>query len=245
MKKEIEKIRNPNSFKQKNVSLGESNDTSTLQPLIINQVNKNIKGTKSLPYEFSKDTYEVFSNQKNPFMVGILTADTDRIRLDPINTQNFFQNFENSFTYSIEYPHNISAHRKRKLSSPKKTSSKLKNQEKTFRISKTKDMSNEYLSKSKLKEDKFKLQSYIQSFCNHFLKRIKGNKDQLPEIINEIVPLFVKHKIRIRFYEAFRQIVTINELVITLENICNDYELENFELFCSALFVFYNSRKIK
>ena len=61
-----------------------------LQPLILKQVNKNIKGTKSLPYEFGTETYEVYSNQKNPFMVGILSADTDRIKLDPVNTQNFF-----------------------------------------------------------------------------------------------------------------------------------------------------------
>ena len=82
-------------------------------------------------------------------------------------------------------------------------------------------------------------------FCNHFLQRIKHNNQDLNLIINEIIPLFVRHKIRIRFYEAFRQISNIEDLIITLENICNDFELENFELFCSAIFVFYSSQRNK
>ena len=100
--------------------MGESDDSIKLQPLLLKQVKKNTRGTKSLPYEFGKETYEVYSNQKNPFMVGILAADTDKIKLDPINTQNLFQQFEKSSTYCIEYPLNISAHRKRKISLPKK-----------------------------------------------------------------------------------------------------------------------------
>ena len=231
------------SIKQENVNSDESNDSITLQPLLLKQVNKNTKGTKSLPYEFGTETYEVYINQKNPFMVGILTSDTDRIKLDPINTQNFFQQFEKSSTYSIEYPLNISAHRKRKVSLPQKKIPEEKNQENLIRNIKVNDVPQEYLPKEKLKENKIKLQTYIQSFCNHFLKRIKDNHDEFATIINEMVPLFVKHQIRIRFYEAFRQITTIDDLISTLEKICNDFELENFELFCSALFVFYSSQK--
>ncbi len=243
MKKEIEKSKKNLSIKQKNVNSDESNHSILLQPLLLKQVNKNTKGKKSLPYEFGKDTYGVYSNQKNPFMVGILAADTDRIKLDPINTQNLFQQFEKSSTYTIEYPLNISAHRKRKVSLSKKTFSEEKNQKNFIRNLKINEASQEYLSKEKLKEDKIKLQTYIQSFCNHFLKRIKDNRHEFAIIINEMVPLFVKHQIRIRFYEAFRQITTIDDLISTLEKICSDFELENFELFCSALFVFYSSQK--
>jgi len=242
MNEEIEKPQKTISVKQKNVHSEVSNKTIPLQPLLLKQVNKNVKGTKSMPYEFGTETYEVYINQKNPFMVGILASDTDRIKLDPINTQNLFQQFEKDSTYSIEYPLNISPHRKRKVSLPRKTLSEEKNQENFIRNLKVNDISQEYLSKKKLKEDKIKLQTYIQSFCNHFLERIRDNHDEFANIINEMVPLFVKHQIRIRFYEAFRQINTIEDLICTLEKISNDFELENFELFCSALFVFYSSQ---
>ena len=170
MKKEIDKTKKQLSIKKENVILEESNHSIPIQPLLLNQVNKNTKGTKSLPYEFGTETYEVYINQKNPFMVGILTSDTDRIKLDPINTQNFFQQFEKSSTYSIEYPLNISAHRKRKVSLPQKKIPEEKNQENLIRNIKVNDVPQEYLPKEKLKENKIKLQTYIQSFCNHFLK---------------------------------------------------------------------------
>ena len=67
-------------------------------------------------------------------------------------------------------------------------------------------------------------------------------QDELPAIINELVPLFVENKIRIRFYKAFHQIRDLPELIKTLKKISDDCEIENFELFCSALFVFYTSK---
>ena len=94
----------------------------------------------------------------------------------------------------------------------------------------------------KLKEDKRKLEVYIQSFFSHFLKRLGEEPGELPVIINELVPFFVEHQIRIRFYEAFRQIRAVEDLITTLEKISSDNELENFELFCSAIFVFYCSQ---
>ena len=244
MKNEIEKTKSLVSDKQKNVDAVDSNSNIPLQPLILRQVHKNIKGTKSLPYKFGEKTYEVYRNPKNPFMVGILAADTDSIKLDPIKTKNLFQQFEENSTYSIEYPLNISAHRKRKVFSPNKSSIEESKKDVLIRNEKVKSASLEYLPREKLMEDKRKLQTYIQSFCNHFLKRIKDNSDELNTIVNEMVPLFVKHRIKIRFYDAFRQIYTIDDLICTLEKICDDFELENFELFCSALFVFYSTQKI-
>ena len=245
MNKKIDKEKGFIPEEKDSVSIVNSDQVIKFQPLLINQVQKKIKVKKTLPYEFGNETYEVYSNPKNPFMVGILTADTDRIKLDPVNTQNLFQQLESSSTYSIEYPQNISAHRKRKLSSQKETLSGEQSNENFVRKFKVKNISSEYLSKEKLKEDKISLQTYIKSFCNHFLQRIKNNHQELNLIINEIIPLFVRHKIRIRFYEAFRQISNIEDLIITLEKICNDFELENFELFCSDFFVFYSSQRYK
>ena len=104
-------------------------------------------------------------------------------------------------------------------------------------------VSSEYLPRKKLKENKRKLDVYIHGFFCHVLKRLSEDPGELAQIINEIVPLFVEHQIRVRFYQAFSQIRSNNDLNTTLEKISNDVELENFELFCSAIFVFYSSQK--
>ena len=242
MKSEVKQMEDEFSVKQKNTDPDESAQTVELQPLILKQTSHNTKGTQARPYDFGAETYDVYSNLKNPFMVGILAADTERIQLDPIKTQNLFQQIEKDSTYSLEYPLNISAHRKRKLSSTQQLSSTGENKTVTVGEYKLKTASMEYLPPEKLKEDKRKLEVYIQSFFSHFLKRLGEEPGGLPVIINELVPLFVGHQIRIRFYEAFRQIHAMDELITTLEKISSDNELENFELFCSAIFVFYSSQ---
>ena len=242
MKSEVKQMEEEILVKQKNAEPDESVETLVLQPLILKQTSHNTKGTQARPYDFGAETYDVYSNLKNPFMVGILAADTERIQLDPIKTQNLFQQIEKDSTYSLEYPLNISAHRKRKLSSTQQLSSTGENKTVTVGGDKLKTASMEYLPPEKLKEDKRKLEVYIQSFFSHFLKRLGEEPGGLPVIINELVPLFVEHQIRIRFYEAFRQIHAMDELITTLEKISSDNELENFELFCSAIFVFYSSQ---
>jgi hypothetical protein len=242
MKSEVKQMEDEFSVKQKNTDPDESAQTVELQPLILKQTSHNTKGTQARPYDFGAETYDVYSNLKNPFMVGILAADTERIQLDTIKTQNLFQQIEKDSTYSLEYPLNISAHRKRKLSSTQQLSSTGENKTVTVGGDKLKTASMEYLPPEKLKEDKRKLEVYIQSFFSHFLKRLGEEPGGLPVIINELVPLFVGHQIRIRFYEAFRQIHAMDELITTLEKISSDNELENFELFCSAIFVFYSSQ---
>ena len=228
--------------KQKNDFSDGSPQNDSMQPLIIKQSPSIPKGTKSLPYNVGSETYSVYSNLNNPFMVGILNSDTDTIQLDPIKTQSLFQQMEKKSTYSIDYPLNISAHKKRKITSPIKRSAEEKEKNLTASEMMLKDASTEYLSKEKLKEDKRRLSAYIEIFFDHLLKRLGEHPGELPAIINELVPLFVENKIRIRFYKAFHQIRNLPELIKTLKNISYDCEIENFELFCSALFVFYSSK---
>ena len=227
---------------QNNDLIDESSQTDSMQPLIIKQAPINPKGTKSLPYNFGSDTYSVYSNLNNPFMVGILNSDTDTIQLDSIKTQSLFQQMEKESTYSIDYPLNISAHKKRRVTSAVQRFAEEKEKKLKSTEIMLKDASSEYLPKGKLKEDKRRLRSYIESFFDHLLKRLGEHPGELPAIINELVPLFVENKIRIRFYKAFHQIRNLPELIKTLKNISYDCEIENFELFCSALFVFYSSK---
>jgi len=155
--------------KQNNDLIDESSQTDSMQPLIIKQAPSNPKGTKSLPYNFGSDTYSVYSNLNNPFMVGILNSDTDTIQLDSIKTQSLFQQMEKKSTYSIDYPLNISAHKKRKITSPIKRSTEKKEKNLTASEMMLKDASTEYLSKEKLKEDKRRLGAYIEIFFICFL----------------------------------------------------------------------------
>ena len=51
-------------------------------PLILEQNPRNIKGAQALPYEFGRETYEVYSNPKNPFLGRILGGEIPALELD-------------------------------------------------------------------------------------------------------------------------------------------------------------------
>ena len=120
-------------------------------------------------------------------MVGILNSDTDTIQLDPIKTQSLFHQMEKKSTYSIDYPLNISAHKKRKITSPIKHSAEEKEKNLTSNEMMLKDASTEYLSKEKLKEDKRRLSAHIENFFDHLLKRLEEHPGELSAIINELL----------------------------------------------------------
>ena len=189
MDNERSRLKESISGKNKKENTTETVNSIPLQPLILKQNPKNIKGTKSLPYDFGAETYDVYTNPKNPFMVGILAAETDKIQLDPIKAQNLFQQLEKKSPYSLEYPLNISAHRKRKLSSANQTLSVDADSETetTGSERKLEIASSEYLTREKLKENKRKLDVYIQGFFCHVLKRLSEDPSELAQIINHIV----------------------------------------------------------
>ena len=155
MDNERSRLKESISGKNKKENTTETVNSIPLQPLILKQNPKNIKGTKSLPYDFGAETYDVYSNPKNPFMVGILAAETDKIQLDPIKAQNLFQQLEKKSPYSLEYTLNISAHRKRKLSSATQTfSADADSKTETAESERKLEIaSSEYLPREKLKEN--------------------------------------------------------------------------------------------
>ena len=52
----------------------------------------------------------------------------------------------------------------------------------------------------------------------------------------------VENQIRIRIFPAYRQFQSFEQFLDTLEQIREDVEIENFELFCSALFGYYSQQ---
>lgn len=87
-----------------------------------------------------------------------------------------------------------------------------------------------------------RLQTAIEAFFHHVLALLREDPNQLATLVNDLLPLFLKFEIRIRIYPAYRQFSGFETFLETLEKINEDFEIENFELFCSALFGFYSQQ---
>ncbi|MBF0351063.1 MAG: hypothetical protein HQM11_08515 [SAR324 cluster bacterium] len=198
-------------------------------PLLINQEPRKPQGITPLPYQFGKDTYEVYLNTKNPFIARILVPEPEPLTLAPEKARALFKQFQDSPQYQLVYPTRSSPYQRRKVKpSSVPLSSENKSHPPVFSIPR------------KLAEDGTRTQEYIQHFFESLLKRLKDDPYSLPWIVNELVPLFMEHQIRIKIYTAFQQFHDWNQFMQTLEQITENHDLENFEMFCSALFGFYS-----
>lgn len=193
-------------------------------PLIVNQKPKNTKGTKPLQYEFGTDTYDVYRNPKNPFLGRILDTSPAESKIDPQHAHSLLQKVGGHEGYEPSFPGAGAPHRKRKLVSTGNSSGSR----------------NGYRPESILPQDDRKLQNNIGNFFQYALCKLKDDSKNLPELVNELLPLFLEHKIRVCIYPAYRQFQSFEEMFQTLEKISEDTEIENFELFCSALFGYYS-----
>ena len=202
----------------------ETQKKTGVTPLILEQSPRNIKGTRPLPYEFESETYEVYRNPKNPFLKRILSRGAPPLDEEKGNASSLFQEMESFEEYGPNLPGRSSPHRKRKVASGPKGSKK----------------NAAYDSELFLPEDRSRLQLGIEAFFMHTLSTLKEDSNLLPKLVNDLIPLFLRHEVFVRVFPAYRQFQSFEQFLDTLEQISEDVEIENFELFCSALFGYYS-----
>ena len=221
---EYEKASYPEcDIKSKGVwTLNEESKKTKKIPLLLNQ-NPQKRGVSPLPYQYGADTYEIYSNVKNPFLSRILASEAEPLNLEPKKAQALFQRLYDK--YQISFPTNFSPYSRRKVAVDEKIGDPKKA---------------EFVEPQTLKENEQKLYNFIKIFFDSVLERLKDDPYSLPWVVNELIALFMEQQIKIKIYDAYRQFQNWDAFMNSLEQISQDYELENFELFCSALFGFYS-----
>jgi len=201
-----------------------SEDVSEKTPLILGQNPKNIRGVRPLEYQFGADTYEVFHNPKNPFLERILSSQRKQLQLPPEKTRALFQQLHKQATYRLSPPSESSPHKKRNVSNAVGSLS----------------LSPTFNSPVRLRENRKRMRRLMKTFFQETLLRLRKDANSLSLILNEIIPLLVAQELKVRIYDAYRQFYSFEQFMQTLETLSQDTEVENFELFCSALFGFYS-----
>ena len=155
-------------------------------PLILEQNPRNIKGAQALPYEFGRETYEVYSNPKNPFLGRILGGEIPPLELDAKQAGALLQEIGSEQGYRVNFPGAGSAHQKRKVTPGKASTKNGKGYQET----------------PLLPENQVRLQTAIEAFFHHVLPLLREDPNQLAARVNDLLPLFLKFEIRIRIYPA-------------------------------------------
>ena len=205
----------------------EEQDTNRV-PLIVRQRPRNLgASSKPVPYQPPADTYDLFSNPKSPFLQRSVTAPTEQTKLSSEKLQSLFEKMqEKGGSYRLAYPSAKGAHEKRRIA-PGTVPGK----------------SPTYGNHLDSFEAPQRLQHFVQLFMEQVLSDLKENPFSLTKLVQDLATLLEDQEIRIRVYDAYRTFKSFDQLLDTLTRISEDTEIENFELFCSALVGFYSQIK--
>lgn len=193
-------------------------------PLIVNQNKREEPDAKPVPYKFGADSFARYSNAKNPFVGQVLPKEGTLSKVDPHKMQSLFHHAREIKQYQVKYPTDRVPHSRRKIVGTQEQS----------------PPQSSVFHKKDLKENTLKLEASIQTFFRHVLARLQNEPNDLPLVVNELIPLFLEFQVKIKIYDAFRTFYSIEQFLETLSTIAEGNDLENFEMFCSAIFGFYS-----
>lgn len=196
-------------------------------PLILHQDPKRHKQEQPLPYEFGSDVYRVYRNPKNPFLERILGEEAEGVALTPEQIQRLFQQMGRSDTYRLGYPTETPAMRKRRIAGSTPETPQAKGN---------------FPQPEQFPSGPERIRVMMSRFFLEVIQRLREHPGQLGEVVNALVPLFEEQGLRIRVPDLYRQFQSNDAFLQTLEQISEDDEVENFELFCAALFGFYSQQ---
>jgi hypothetical protein len=80
----------------------------------------------------------------------------------------------------------------------------------------------------------------IDDFFQGVLARLQADPNNFFAVVDELTRLFRGNNIRIKIYEAYRELQDWEDLMDTLTEIAHYPSLETFDLFCSALLAYHD-----
>ena len=97
-----------------------------------------------------------------------------------------------------------------------------------------------YTGVEKLPGDGQKLPWLINEFFSSILSRLQENPRAFDSVVGDLLALFRDKKVQIKLYDAYSAFEDWNDLMKTLEEISQYPSPDTFDLFCSALFTYYD-----
>ena len=96
-----------------------------------------------------------------------------------------------------------------------------------------------YLEPERMPGDPYKLPWLIHDFFQAILARLQTHPGEFDALVEELTDLFDENKVKIRLYEAYHTFDDWDDLMETLGEVSHYPSPETFDLFCSALFTYY------
>lgn len=171
--------------------------------------------------------YHLQNNTNNPYLGRAIAPETKKLARDSNDLKKLSVLFSTQNLYELKPTNRNQPFQERELNHPEKKAPHKEG----GKVG--------YMAPEKLSGDVYKLPWMIDEFFSGILIRLRKNPREFDRVVEELLHLFHENNIRIKVYDAYYQLKDWNNLIDTLKEISDYPSPETFDLFCSALFAYY------
>ena len=182
------------------------------------------KPPKAVDFDPVDAIYHLQKNTHNPYLKRAIAPEKGKLERSPAELSRLVNVLGSNGAYEIAPTNRNTPYAKRKLEHPPPPPSAKPT----------------YQGTEKLSGDLQKLPWHINDFFRTILDRLRANPREFDDVVHDLLLLFKEENIRIKIYDAYSSFVDWDDLLDTLEEISQYPSPETFDLFCSALFAYYD-----
>jgi hypothetical protein len=179
--------------------------------------------SSEIAFDPSDAIYHLYRQTRNPYLERALAPAARKLERTPADLQRLFRFFERQQRYAVTPENAREPFERRGLSHPAPPPAS--------------DPS--FVVPERLPGDPRRLPWMVDVFFRAVLHRLREHPSQFKDVVEELLVEFRDDGVRIKLYEAYQTFRDWDDLVRTLEEIARYPAPETFDLFCSALFAYY------
>ena len=177
----------------------------------------------SADYDPRRSIYVLYNNTRNPYLKRALAPTQKKIERNPEELSRLFSLLEKTGSYKIASSNTDDPIKRRSLEYPTPTL----------------DPTSGYKEPQRLPGDFGRLPWLIDIFFASILERLRENPAEFYTVVDELTLILKNNRIQVRMYDAYRTLRDWDHLLETLEEIAKYPSADTYDLFCSALFTYY------
>lgn len=167
--------------------------------------------------------YHLYRQTRNPYLERALAPSARKLERSPGDLQRLFRFFGRHGPYQVAPENARVPFGRRGLEHPSPPPSAAAH----------------YVGPERLPGDLRRLPWMVHVFFRAVLQRLHEQPSEFKRVVEELLEQFQEDGIRIKVYEVYQTFEDWDDLMRTLEEIARYPAPDTFDLFCSALFAYY------
>ena len=177
---------------------------------------------REVAFDPSDAIYHLYRQTRNPYLERALAPAARKLERSRADLQRLFRFFGQHGHYALEPGQAEAPYQRRNLPHAPPPPGRAA-----------------YVGPDQLPGDLRRLPWMVELFFEAILMRLREHPGEFKTVVEELLQEFQEDGLRIKIYEAYQTFQDWDDLMRTLEEIARFPAPDTFDLFCSALFAYY------